>query len=230
MSGPSVSGSGDALRTLAPFAAAIAASPVAIGVALMLLLGRRGRQHFWVFLGTWFAGITGATATILHLVPTLSSRGSGETAPPVLVRVIGLAMLIVAAFAGFAAFAAWRGHRPRGRPSLVSRLIAKLDRAPTVLVAVIAAVFATNPVHLALMAAGVNSIPDAAPAGLVALLVAVAFAAVASIPLLLIAGTMVAAPTRTGTMLRGANTWLASHGDTVSAAVLTVVGVWILVQ
>jgi hypothetical protein len=225
-----VSGSGEALRTLTPFAAAIATSPVAIGVALLLLLGRQGRQHFWIFLGTWFAGITGATATILHLLPTLSSSGPGGTGSPVLGRVIGVGLLVVAALVGLAAFSAWRGRRSPGRPSLVSRLIAGLDRAPTVLVVVIAAVFAVNPVHLALMAAGVDAIPGTAPAGLVALPLAVAFAAVASIPLLVIAGTVVAAPARTDAMLRGASTWLASRGDAVSAIVLTLAGVWILLQ
>jgi hypothetical protein len=225
-----MSGSGEALLALTPFAAAIATSPVAIGVALMLLLGRRGRQHFWIFLGSWFAGITGAAATILHLVPTLSRSGLDDPTSPVLGRVIGLGLLMLAAVAGLAALAAWRGHRPGGRPSLVSRLIAKLDLAPPVLVVVIAAVFATNPVHLALMAAGVDAIPGAAPAGLVALLFGVAFAAVASIPLLVIAGTVVAAPTRTDVMLRGASTWLAARGDAMSAIVLTLAGVWILLQ
>lgn len=225
-----MSSSGEALRTLTPFAAAIAASPVAIGVALLLLLGRRGRQHFWIFLGSWFVGITGASATILHLVPTLSRSGPDDPTSPVLGRVIGLGVLLLAAVIGLAAFAAWRGHRRRGRPSLVSRLIAQLDLAPPVLVAVIAAVFATNPVHLALMAAGVDAIPGTAPAGLVVLLFAVAFAAVASIPLLVIAGTVVAAPTRTDVMLRGASTWLAARGDGVSVIVLTLAGVWILLQ
>jgi hypothetical protein len=220
-----VSGAGASLRTLAPFAGAIAASPVAIGVALVVLLGRRGRRHIWVFVGAWFTGIAGATVVILHLLPSLGASGPGGTPSPTLGRVIGVGLLLLAAFA------AWRAHRSRGaRTSLVSRLVEHLDRAPTVLVAVVAVVFAANPVHLALTTAGVDAIPGLTPAGLVALVVAVAFAAVASLPLLLVAGTVVVLPSTVDSTLVGVNTWLAARGDAVSAVVLTVAGVWILLR
>jgi hypothetical protein len=217
-----VSSTGEAVRTLAPFAGAIAASPVAISVALVILLGRRGRHHIWIFLGTWFAAITGATAVILKLMPSSSARGPSDTGHPVLGLLIGAGLLVLATFA------AWRGYRSRGRPSLVSRLIDHLDHAPGVLVALIAAVFAVNPVHLALTTAGVDAIPGSAPAGLVAVVVAVAFAAISSVPLLLVAGTVVALPNRADSTLHGVNAWLAARGDVLSAAILTVVGVWII--
>jgi hypothetical protein len=219
-----VSGAGEAVWTLAPFAGAIAASPVAIGFALVILLGRRGRRHIWIFLGTWFASIAGATVVILHLLPSLSTDVPGDTANPALQRFIGVGLLLLAAFA------AWRGLRARGRTSLVSRLIDHLDRAPGVLVALLAMVFAINPVHLALTTAGVDAIPGSAPGGLVALGVAVVFAAVTSIPLLLVAGAAVVLPTMADSPLLGVNAWLASRGDAVSAVVLTVAGSWILLR
>ena len=220
-----MSGTGEALWALAPFAGAIAASPVAISVALVILLGRRGRHHIWVFVGTWFAAIAGATATILHLLPALSTTGPSDTAHPLLGRIIGIGLLLLAAFA------AWRGYRSRGdHPSLVSRLIDQLDRTPAVLVAVVAAVFAINPVHLALTTAGVDAIPGSPP-GLVGLVVvSVVFAAISSVPLILVAGAVAAMPTRTDSTLHGVNTWLASRGDALSAVILTFAGGWILLQ
>jgi hypothetical protein len=222
VSGPAVSGAGEAVWSLAPFAGAIAASPVAIGVALVILLGHRGRHHVWIYLGTWFASITVAMVVILHLLPTWSNGGPGDTPNPVLGRFIGVGLLLLAGFA------AWRAFRSRGSTSLVTRLVDHLDRAPAVVVAVIAVVFAINPVHLALMTAGVDAIPGSAPAGLVALVVAAVFAGVTSVPLLLVAGTVVALPDRADSTLLGVNTWLASRGDTMSAVVLTAAGVWVL--
>jgi hypothetical protein len=196
-----VSGTGEALRTLAPFAGAIAASPVAIGVALVILLGRRGRHHIWVFLGTWFAAITGATVVILHLLPTVGQR-PGRHGP----RRWAASSASDCCCSRPSRPGAW--HRSRGAPSLVSRLVAHLDR-PHRARGVIAAVFAINPVHLALTTAGVDAIPGSAPAGLVALVVAVVFAAIASLPLLLVAGTVVALPNRRPTpRCVGVNTWL----------------------
>jgi hypothetical protein len=217
-----VSGTGEAVRALAPFAGAIAASPVAISVALVILLGRRGRHHIWVFLGTWFAAIAGATTAILNLLPSLSTRDPSDTAHPVLGLLIGAGLLMLAAFA------AWRGYRSRGRPSMVSRLIDRLDHAPGVLVALIAVVFAINPVHLALTTAGVDAIPGSAPAGFVAFVVAMVFAAISSVPLLVVAGTVVALPNRADSTLHGINTWLAARGDALSAVILAVAGAWIL--
>lgn len=219
-----MSGTGDSLRALAPFAGAIAASPVAISVALLILLGRRGRRRIWIFLVTWFAAIAGAATIILLLLPSLAAGGPADAARPMLGRVIGIGLLLLAAFA------AWRARRARDRPSLVSHLIAQLDRAPPALVAVAAAVFAINPVHLALTMAGVDALTGPAPSGVGALVVAASFAAISSIPLLLVAGTMVAAPRRADSLLLGANTWLAARGDTVSAGVLALVGVWILLS
>jgi hypothetical protein len=217
----------EVLAPVTPFAGAIAASPVAIGVALMILLGRRGRRHIWVFLGAWFVALASATTAILHLLPTLSIGAPDDAADPALARPIGAGVLVLAAFA---VLGAWRGYRVGSRPSLVSRLVDRLDRAPGVVVAAIAVVFAINPVHLALATAGVDAIPGATPTGPGALGVGVYFAAVTSVPLLLVGGLSVARPVAADTTLRGIDTWLASHGDSVAAGVLTAVGLWTLLR
>jgi hypothetical protein len=218
-----VSSTGETLRALAPFAGAIAASPVAIGVALVILLGRRGRQQIWVYLGTWIAAIVAAATAILHLVPA-ATGGAGDTGRASVGHVIGVGLLMLAAFA------AWRGRNVRGDHSLLGHLIAQLDTAPSAVVGAIAAVFAINPVHLALMTAGVDAIPGSAPTGLAALVVGVVFAAFSSLPLLLVAGAVVVLPNRTDSLLHGANAWLASRGDAMSAVVLTAAGVWVLLR
>lgn len=215
----------EALRIVTPFAGAIAASPVAISVALVILLGRRGRRHIWVFLGTWFAAIAAATTAILHLLPTLAIGAPEAAADPAMGRAIGLGVLTLAVLA---ILGAWRGYRARTRPSLVSRLVDHLDRAPAAIVVAVAVVFAINPVHLALVAAGVDAIPGSTPAGLAAIGVGTSFAAITSLPLLLVAGIPVAMPVVADATLRRVDTWLASHGDAVAAIVLSTVGLWIL--
>lgn len=215
-------GVGQALSAVAPFAGAIAISPVTIGLVLTLIVGCRGRAHVHVFLATWFAAITAATIVLLALLPPLSSHGTDAAfrGSPTLAPFLGAVLL------GLAAAALWRSRRARSRPSLISHL----DRASPVTVIGLAAVFALNPKNMALAAAGVDAISGPVPSGLGLFAVALCFAAIASIPITAAAGAAAVLPSTADGVLRRANTWLSVHGDAAAAAVLAVVGLWLVVS
>ena len=192
-----------------------------ISVALALVVGERGRAHLRVFLAAWLVAITTATVVILAALPRLAPDGADPgTADAPLGSILGMILLLLSLGA------LWRGRSARSRPSVISHL----DRASPAVIGTIGAVFALNPKNLALAAAGVDAISGPVPAGLGALAVAGAFAAITAIPLLAAAGAAAILPATTDTALRRVNTWLAVHGDTLAAGVLALVGSWLLIR
>lgn len=213
---------GPALRATAPYAGAIAASPVTVAVVLALLLSRRSRTRTRVFLLVWFLALAGLAVVLLSVLPAGSAAGGGAPAagPGWDVAIGGLLLVLSAGIA--------RRARGSGRPR---PLMGRLDRLTPAGTAGVAALFALNPKNLALAAAGAGAaVPAPRPAVLEAVVIGAGFGAIASLPLLAAVGVLAVAGSRVGGLLEGARGWLARHGDATTAAVLAAVGAWMLVR
>jgi threonine/homoserine/homoserine lactone efflux protein len=208
------------LGYLLPLAAAIAASPFAIGPALLVLLGERPRAKASRFVLGWLVGVAVVT-TLAALLAELVESSDEPAAWTSWVRVLLGVVLVALAVrqwtrrADATGEAGWLQSVTQASPAEAARLGLLLS--------------ALNPKVAVIAGAAGVTIGRAVPQPPMAVAWSVGFAALASVtvaaPLLahLVAGDRVLAP------VRRAADWLARHEAAVVAAVLAVIGVVLLV-
>jgi threonine/homoserine/homoserine lactone efflux protein len=200
------------LGYLLPLAAAIAASPFAIGPALLVLLGERPRAKASRFVLGWLVGVAVVT-TLAALLAELVESSDEPAAWTSWVRVLPVRQWTRRADA--TGEAGWLQRVTQASPAEAARLGLLLS--------------ALNPKVAVIAGAAGVTIGRAVPQPPMAVAWSVGFAALASVtvaaPLLahLVAGDRVLAP------VRRAADWLARHEAAVVAAVLAVIGVVLLV-
>ncbi len=212
----------EALRAVAPFAGAIALSPVTIALVIALLLRRGAQTRARAFLAVWLAALATLVIAALWLLPTATDTSDTRAAlsSPALDLAVGGLLVVLALVA------AGRALRRRHRRPLMDRL----DRLTPLQTAGVAAIFALNPKNVALALGGVAAVPTPGPSTAGVLAVGAVFAAVASAPLLAAVGISAASLPGAQRLLERTRGWMDHYADILTAVVLASLAMMMLAR
>jgi len=214
--------------------------PLAIGVVVIaaplltiaLVLATSATRHVSsMFIIGWAAGIMTVLGVIVAFVDTtVPSRGIAPHALAVIRIGIGAILVLLAIRTAKAAVRSWHRRRAGGAvtpPAMIRNLAGWSARRSFITGLSLSAV---NPKNVAPTAAGAAAILEASQAPLEQAFAIIVFTFIASLGIAIPAVLSALGGQRVNSALVRASGWMTRHAETVSAVVLTVLGIVLLVK
>ncbi len=207
----------DALSSVVPFAAGVAASPFPIVAVILVLFSRRARVNGPVFLVGWMAGLS-VVVTVAYLVVDRLDRTSGDTAGMSWARLaLGVALLI-------AAWRTWSSDSGPDGESEPPRWMAAAQETTPARVLGLAALLAANPKNLVLAAAAGAALAEMDPTPRATAAALGTFVLIGSAPSLAAVSYRTFGGDRSTARLESARSWLTLHHAAVLATLYLILG------
>ncbi|MBV1855316.1 GAP family protein [Catellatospora tritici] len=222
-----MSGTGDAIGQMLPYAAGVAVSPLPIIAVILVLFSSRARTGGPAFLAGSLLGVAVATTVSFLLAGGGTAAPGWESATWTHWVRVGLGLLLL-----FAAVRHWQRHRRHARTGgehPMPRWMSGVDRWSPLKTALLALVmYGLDPKNLALCAKAGQELAAHDPTWLGGLLALAVFTAAACLPVLVVVLGYLAGGARAARALEHCRTWLSRHHLLVMAALLLAFGALLL--
>lgn len=211
----------DAIGDILPNAIAIAISPLPIIAVVLMLMSAKPKQLGLGFMLGWLIGVFAVTTVFTLIASAIPVSDAADGSRPV----AGVVQLILGALLLLLGARQWRSRPAPGTEPELPAWMSKTESMKTPGAFTLSlALAALNPKNLLLAAAagmviGRTSVPLSGQLATV-----VIFTVIASLSVMIPVLFAVIAPQKTGPILSGLRTWLATNNATIMTVVLVVIG------